>query len=238
MNRTTKIILISTGGLVVAVGAFLGVRYLIRKRQEKKQSTKSVGAVPPPKDFVKPTVNSTTTSTSAQANNPSVGTTQMVTSLGVPVVLVSNPSPSGQSAVTYNANSTMFKRLDSKLKSLYRIGAIVDKKDGKLIFVEDGDFKPSKPNTELGMPMQETLWREFYNSLLDISKGFNSGEQDVATKNYGNILIDIFKTQRMDFLFPPKTSDGKLTKWNPSAEWYKKVEKENEKYRTDFWTAN
>lgn len=234
MNRTTKIILISTGGLVVAVGAFLGVRYLIRKRQEKKQSTKSVGVVPPPKDFVKPTVNTIAT----QTTKPPVGTTQMVTSLGVPVVLVSNPAPSSQTTVTYNANSPMFKRLDSKLKSLYRIGAVVDKKDGKLIYVADGDFIPSAPNKELGIPIQETLWREFYNSILDISKGFNSGEQDVATKNFGNILIDIFKTQRMDYLFPPKTADGKLSKWNPSAEWYKKVEKENEKYRTDFWTAN
>lgn len=236
MNRTTKIILISTGGLIVAVGAFLGVRFLIRKRQEKKQPTKSVGVVPPPKDFVKPTVN--TTSTSAQTTNPTVGTTQIVTSLGVPVVFASNPVTPTQPTVTYNANSPMFKRLDSKLKSLYRIGAVVDKKDGKIIYVEDGDFKPAKPNTEVSAPMQETLWREFYNSISDISNGFNKGEQDLATKNYGNILIDIFKTQRMDYLFPSKTTDGKLTKWNPSAEWYKKVEKENVKNRTDFWLTN
>jgi hypothetical protein len=206
MNRTTKIILITTGSLTVAIGAFFGIRFLIRKRQQKKQQTKSVGVVPPPKEFVKPTVN--TTSTSAQTT------------------------------VTYNANSPVFQRLDAKLKSLYRIGAAVDKKDGKVVYVEDGDFKPSNPNTEISPAMQETLWREFYNSLSDISKGFNKGEQDVPTKNYGNILIDIFRAQRMDYLFPPKTTDGKLTKWNPSAEWYKKIEIANVKNRTDFWLTN
>ena len=236
MNRTTKIILITTGSLTVAIGAFFGVRYLIRKRQQKKQPTKSVEAVPPPKDFVKPTVN--TTSTSAETNKPTVGTTQIVTSLGVPVLFTSNPAIPVQPAVTYNANSPVFKRLDAKLKSLYRIGAVVDKKDGKVVYVEDGDFKPSNPNAEISLAMQETLWREFYNSLLDITNGFNKNETDVATKNYGNILIGIFKAQRMDYLFPPKTADGKLTKWNPSADWYKKIEKENVKNRTDFRLTN
>ena len=236
MNRTTKIILITTSSLTGAIGAFFGIRFLIRKRQQKKQQTKSVGVVPPPKEFVKPTVN--TTSTSAQTNKPTVGTTQIVTSSGVPVLFTSNPVTPVQPTVTYNANSPVFQRLDAKLKSLYRIGAAVDKKDGKVVYVEDGDFKPSNPNAEISPAMQETLWREFYNSLSDLSKGFNKGEQDVATKNYGNILIDIFRAQRMDYLFPPKTTDGKLTKWNPSAEWYKKIEIANVKNRTDFWLTN
>jgi hypothetical protein len=249
MKRSTKIILLSTGGLILGVGAFFGIRYMIRRRKAKKlansaQAIANLQSTNPTVPVTAPSTPTTPTSSGSTPTSPtSTGSnTQFITTSGVPVVMTSitTTEPSQPASPTYNANSASFKRLDAKLKSLYRILAILDRRDGKTIFVETDDFKPEKPNAEIGLPTAKIVWREGYNYYKDIEKGFNSEEKDNPTKNYGNLLLDIYKKQRLDYLFPPKTADGKDSVFNPSATWYKEAEKGAiaKGFKTDFWKTN
>ena len=245
MTKTTKIILLSTGGLIMGVGAFLGVRYIIRNRKKKREQEQarllaSTTITPPPSSTGTSTGTGTGTGTgTTNAPTGTSGTTNVVTSSGVPVVMASYTTldPTTPATPTYNANSVTFKKLDQKLKSLYYILAPLDKKDGKVVYVETVDFKPDSPNSEVRTVMQQTLWREAHNNMLDVLKGFNTEEKDSPTKNYGNLLLEIFKKQRLEYLFPPKTADGKDTMFNTTAEWYKDVEKKaiEKNLKTDFW---
>jgi hypothetical protein len=117
---------------------------------------------------------------------------------------------------------------------------VLDRKDGKTVFIETDDFKPEKPNSEVGLSTQQIVWREVYNNMMDVLKGFNNEEKDNPTKSYGLLLLDIFKKQRLDFLFPPKLADGKDSVFSPNAKWYKDAEKSTiEKgLKTDFWKVS
>lgn len=248
MNRTTKIILLSTGGLVLGVGAFFGIRYMIRRKKAKRQQEQANLLLnqPPALTTSTPPTGTTGTTGSTGATTPpktptSSNTTQVVTSSGVPVVMASYSTTDPTVPVTpsYNPNSASFMRLDAKIKSLYRMMAWLDRKDGKLILVEADDFKPEKPNQEVRPSVAQFTWREGYNGYLDVSKGFNAEEKDTATKTYGNMLLDIFKKQRLDYLFPPKTADGKDSLFNPTAKWYIDAQKVTApKDRVDFWKTN
>lgn len=232
MTKTTKIILLSTGSLILGVGAFFGIRYMVKKRKAKRQADQLRLMAQLPTTQVTPSTPTSTTS-------PNTPTASGTTSLGVPVVMTSYTStePTGLSSTTYNPNSAPFKKLDQKLKSLYYILAPLEKKNGKIVYVETADFKPEKPNTEVRVVMLQTFWREAFNSMNDIIRGFNLDEKDNATKAYGNGLIDIFKKHRLEYLFPSKTSDGKETMFNPSADWYLEAEKKSveKNLKTDFW---
>jgi hypothetical protein len=267
MTRTTKIILLSTGGLILGVGAFLGVRYIIRSRKKKRQEEQArllanMPSTPPPSSTGSSTVPSGTGTSTGSSTTPSgtgsstvpsstgsgtapagtSGTTNVVTSSGVPVVMASYTTldPTTPATPTYNANSVTFKKLDLKIKSLYRMLNVLDRKDGKTIFIETDDFKPERPNSEVGLSTQQIVWREVYNNMMDVLKGFNNEEKDNPTKSYGLLLLDIFKKQRLDFLFPPKLADGKDSVFSPSAKWYKDAEKQTiaNNLKTDFWKTN
>ena len=112
--------------------------------------------------------------------------------------------------------------------------------DGKTVFIETDDFKPEKPNSEVGLSTQQIVWREVYNNMMDVLKGFNNEEKDNPTKSYGLLLLDIFKKQRLDFLFPPKLADGKDSVFSPNAKWYKDAEKStiDKGLKTDFWKVS
>jgi hypothetical protein len=247
MTKTTKIILLSTGGLILGVGTFFGIRYIIKRRKEKKQQAQAqlTANMPSPKPLpasfptitgsINPAPKTGTQPLSTTGNS----TTNIITGSGVPVVMASYSTldPTTPATPTYNPNSVTFKKLDQKLKSLYYILAPLDRKDGKVVYVETEDYKPDSPNSEVRTVMQQTLWREAHNNMFDVLKGFNSEEKDSPTKNYGNLLLEIFKKQRLDYLFPPKTADGKDTMFNSTAEWYKDVEKRamEKNLKTDFW---
>lgn len=248
MTKTTKIILVSTGVLLLGLGSFFGVRYIARTRKKKRQeeqakllasmsNTTTTSTTPKP---------STTPTTTAQVLPSTLGATpsgaQIITSSGVPVVMASytTTDPTTPTTPSYNPNSISFKKLDSKIKSLYRMLAILDRKDGKTVFIETDDFKPEKPNSEVGLSTQQIVWREAYNNMMDILKGFNAEEKDNPTKSYGLLLLDIFKKQRLDYLFPPKTADGKDSVFSPNAKWYKDAEKNAiaKALKTDFWKVS
>ena len=247
MTKSTKIILLSAGGLILGVGTFFGVRYMIRRKKAKKQQAqeKLMSNVPSPQPLPAsyPTGTGSTNPAPKTGTPPAsatgTGSTNIITSSGVPVVMASYTTldPTTPATPTYNANSVTFKKLDQKLKSLYYILAPLDKKDGKVVYVETVDFKPDSPNSEVRTVMQQTIWREAHNNMLDVLKGFNTEEKDNPTKSYGNLLLEIFKKQRLEYLFPPKTADGKDTMFNTTAEWYKDVEKRaiEKNLKTDFW---
>jgi hypothetical protein len=250
MTKTTKIILLSTGGLIMGVGAFLGVRYIIRNRKKKREQEQarllaSTTITPTPSSTGTGTGTGTSTAPSGTGTSTAPagtsGTTNVVTSSGVPVVMASYTTldPTTPATPTYNPNSVSFKRLDAKLKSLYRMMAWLDRKDGKLILVEADDFKPEKPNQEVRPSVAQFTWREGYNGYLDVLRGFGAEEKDNPTKAYGNMLIDIFKKQRLDYLFPPKTADGKDSVFSPTAKWYIDAQKLTApKDKVDFWKTN
>jgi len=252
MNKTTKIILLSTGGLLLGVGAFFGIRHIMRRRKAKKLETsaQAMANLQSGKPSVSPAQTTSTTTPTKPASTsttptptPSTGgSAQIITSSGVPVVMTSftTTNPTAPATPTYNPNSVSFKRLDAKLKSLYRILSPLDRKDGKTVFVETDDFKPEKPNSEIGLPTAQIIWREAYNSFKDIERGFNTEEKDNPTKGYGNLLLDVYKKQRLDYLFPSKTADGKDSVFSPNASWYKDAEKGAiaKGLKTDFWKTN
>lgn len=251
MTKTTKIILLSTGGLVLGIGAFLGVRYIIKRRKEKRQQdqAKLMANMPTttatPKPPINPSKPTTSATTTTQVPSTSTGTapssTQVITSSGVPVVMTSYSSAQTKPIdLGYNPNSSSFQRLDKKLKSLYYILAPLDKKEGKLIYVETNDFKPEKPNTEVRDVMQQTFYKQGYDGFMDVLRGFNTEEKDAQTKGYGNLLLDVFKKQRLDYLFPSKTADGKDTMFSPNAQWFKEADRKSieKNLKTDFWKTN
>jgi hypothetical protein len=253
MTKSTKIILLSTGGLILGVGAFLGVRYIIRNRKKKREQEQarllaSTTITPTPSSTGTGTATGTGTSTAPSGTGTSTapagtsGLTNVVTSSGVPVVMASYTTldPTTPATPTYNANSVSFKKLDLKIKSLYRMLNVLDRKDGKTIFIETDDFKPERPNSEVGLSTQQIVWREVYNNMMDVLKGFNNEEKDNPTKSYGLLLLDIFKKQRLDFLFPPKLADGKDSVFSPNAKWYKDAEKSTIErgLKTDFWKVS
>ena len=50
-------------------------------------------------------------------------------------------------------------------------------------------------------------------------------------------MLDLFKTKRLDYLFPPLTTTGQMSEFNPNAPWFIKVEKETLHLKTDFWKS-
>jgi len=239
MNKTTKIILLSTGGLILGMGAFFGIRYIARRKKEKRQREREKLLLNQPTTELNSTPPSGTTGSTTAPN--SSNTTKVVTSSGVPIVMASKTTldPTNPVTPTYNPNSAYFMRLDAKIKSLYRILSWLDRKGEKVVFVEAPDFKPTTENQEVSQAVAQLTWREGYNGYLDLLKGFNEEEKDTPTKTYGNMLLDVFKKQRLDYLFPPKTADGKDSLFNPNAKWYIDAQKVTApKDKVDFWKTN
>jgi hypothetical protein len=237
MNKTTKIILISTG--VLAVGTLI---YFVIRRMNKKPEVKSMeDRIKKAKGSKTSTSTNTNTNTSSSSTNTVVDKmptkpVSLVTSSNTPVFVSSLSSSTNPTPVTSEPDFTTasFKRLDDKIKKLYYILAVVDKNaDGTIIYVPAQDFTPEKPNQPVGETMKNTLWRTVFNDYTDIVKGFNQEENNQATKNYGNQLLNVFKTQRLDYLFDPKI-------YNVNQAWYKDAEERSIKanVKTDFWKTN
>ena len=237
MNKTTKIILISTG--VLALGTLI---YFVVRRMNKKSEVKSmedrikkIKNSKTPSTF--PNKASTTSNTGSNSTSSSNTTTldkmpvkpvSIITSSITPV-FIGNSSPNPVTEQP-NLTSSTFIKLDNKIKKLYYILAPLDKKDGIVIYVPADGFTPEFPNQPVSDNMKNTLWRVAYNDYKDLVKGFNSEESNQATKSYGNQLLNIFKTQRLDYLFDPKV-------YNENKDWYKDAEARSIKanVKTDFW---
>lgn len=241
MNKTTKIILLSTG--VLALG---GLIYFVVRRMNKTTDTKSM------KDKKKSSKNPVT-KTDVKTTRPVIIETPTRANMPIdkmpikPVSLISTSStaPTSLSVSSIQTNPTptpeqpdfttaSFKRLDDKIKKLYYILAVVDKNaDGTLVYVPAEGFTPEKPNQPVGLDMRNTLWRTMFNDWSAMVKGFNQDEKNPATKNYGNQLLNVFKTQRLDYLFDPKI-------YNENQKWYQDAEAKSIKanVKTDFWKSN
>lgn len=236
MTKTTKIVVISSVVLALGLVGFFVVR---RLRKPKMASRKAIG-------------NKTTTGTKTNTNIPTTGSTTntkpsststnvdkmptkpmtIVTSSNTPVIMTSSYTPSSSTTIKSEPDLTTstYKKLDDKLKKLYYILAPVDKKDGVVVYVEAEGFKPEYPNQPLREEMKNTLWRVAYNDYKDLVRGFNLEERNQATKDYGNQMLNVFKTLRLDYLFDPKI-------YNENQAWYKDAETKSIKanVKTDFW---
>ena len=241
MNKTTKIILLSTG--VLAIG---GLIYFVVRRMNKTTDTKSMkdkkksSKTPVTKTDVK-TTNTVTTQTPTRTTTPidkmPIKPVSLITSSSTAPTSLSvssiqtNPTPTTEQP---DFTTASFKRLDDKIKKLYYILAVLDKNaNGTIIYVPAEGFTPEKPNQPVGETMKNTVWRTVFNDYTDIVKGFNKEENNQATKNYGNQLLNVFKTQRLDYLFDPKI-------YNVNQAWYKDAEERSIKanVKTDFWKSN
>ena len=261
MNKTTKIILISVGSLVLLSGGYLIYRYY-KKRGKKSDGdvlqsklTEITSTATQTPTQIQPTTQ-TTKSTTSTSNNKVFATNTNVTPVTrnqeifdkMPIKPVSliTPSSAPTTLVTTtnsnvmeqpNLNSVSYLKLDDKLKKLYNVLGMLGVNNGKLVYVADGDFVPSQPNQSPSIDAQKAVWRALYNKYLSVLSGFNKEETNNATKSYGNKMLDLFKTKRLDYLFPPLTTTGQMSEFNPNAPWFIKVEKETLHLKTDFWKS-
>ena len=60
----------------------------------------------------------------------------------------------------------------------------------------------------------------------------NLEERNQVTKDYGNQMLNIYKTMRLDYIFDPQI-------YNENKAWYKDAEAKSikAKVKTDFWKA-
>ena len=261
MNKTTKIILISVGSLVLLSGGYLIYRYY-KKRGKKSDEdvlqsklTEITSTATQTPTQIQPTTQ-TTKSTTSTSNNKVFATNTNVTPVTrnqeifdkMPIKPVSliTPSSAPTTLVTTtnsnvmeqpNLNSVSYLKLDDRLKKLYNVLGMLGVNNGKLVYVADGDFVPSQPNLSPSIDAQKAVWRALYNKYLSVLSGFNNEETNNATKSYGNRMLDLFKTKRLDYLFPPTTTTGQMSEFNPNAPWFIKVEKETLHLKTDFWKS-
>jgi hypothetical protein len=240
MNKTTKIILISTG--VLAVGTLI---YFVIRRMNKKPEVKTMedrmkkiksSKTPISTGSTSKPTNTNSSSTNTPIDKMPIKPVGLITSSNTPVFVSTLSSSTNPTTVVAEPDftTTSFKRLDDKIKKLYYILAVVDKNaQGTIIYVPAQDFTPEKPNQPVGDTMKNTLWRTVFNDWSAINKGFNEDEKNQATKNYGNQLLNVFKTQRLDYLFDPKI-------YNINQAWYKDAEERSIKanVKTDFWKSN
>ena len=263
MNKTTKIILISVGSLVLLSGGYLIYRYYKKKSKKSDgdvlqskltEITSTATQTPTPTPTPIPTTTQTTKSTTSTSNNQVVTANTNVTPVTrnqeifdkmpiKPVSLItSSTTPTTLVTMTNsnvieqpNLNSVSYLKLDDRLKKLYHVLGMLGVNNGKLVYVADGDFVPSQPNQSPSINAQKSVWRALYNNYLSVLSGFNKEETNNATKSYGNKMLDLFKTKRLDYLFPPLTTNGQMSEFNPNAPWFIKVEKETLHLKTDFW---
>jgi len=208
MEKTTKIILISLGSLVLIGGGYLIFRHY-RKKGKKSDE-----------DILKNRLGEMRSSTTFTKTTPNTKSSFLGTSnvTGTP-----------------NLATIHYLKLDDKLKKFYNVLGMLGVNNGRVVYVADGSFIPSEPNKSPEIDVQKAVWRKLYNDYISVLAGFNRDETNIDTKNYGNKMLDLFKTNRLDYLFPPLTATGQITDFNPKAPWYQKVEKENVKLKTDYW---
>jgi hypothetical protein len=241
MNKGTKIVIIS--GVIFTL-SMIGF-FVIKRLREPKKGTKKGPAKKSTKTKLtdttntqKPTKNSLD-STSVKENvtidKMPIKPVSIITSSNTPVFVTSMQPTTNSNPIIEQPDLTTstFRKLDDKLKKLYYILAPVDKKDGVVIYVPAENFTPEYPNQPVGETMKNTLWRVAYNDYKDLVRGFNSEERNQATKNYGNQMLNVFKTLRLDYIFDPQI-------YNENKAWYKDAEARSIKanVKTDFWKTS
>jgi hypothetical protein len=248
MNKTTKIILISIGSLALLSGGYLIYRYFKKKRKKSDEDvlqTKltEITSTPTPTPTPTPTSNNTVVTTNTNVtpvirnqeifDKMPIKPVSLITSSTAPTTLVT--STNSNVIEQPNLNSVSYLKLDDKLKKLYNVLGMLSINNGIIVYVADGDFVPSQPNLSPSIGAQKAVWRALYNNYLAVVSGFNNEETNNATKIYGNKMLNLFKTKRLDYLFPPLTANGQMSEFNPNAPWFLKVEKETLHLKTNFW---
>jgi len=174
MTKTTKIILLSTGGLILGVGAFLGVRYIIRNRKKKREQEQARLLANMP---ITPSPSSTGTNTSTNTGTTSTGTTSTGTI----------------------SNLTKTQKIDTLVKSMRNDPTETDMDKFHYDFfnkLSDSELNTwmvlSKALKDASVQQEMQKGKESGYNYLKSKYGLLAGDVDNAMNKYGQALSQLF----------------------------------------------
>ena len=128
-----------------------------------------------------------------------------------------------------SSESEVLKKLKLKLSKIEYIIAPFALKDGKIIYVEAKDFKPTSENQEATTGIKQTMWIQAQKAIIETTKGFNEENISINDKKYGNNQISLIQN-KLNSIFDPSL-------YNLQTNWYKEYLNKMAKTNiiTDFW---